>query len=149
MPLFESAAKEAADVVTAPRESNEPVQPIQVTLKSQSNPAKLRELGASHVSKLVKVQGIIISASSTKAKATEIAIQCQSCRQSKRMPVNAGFGGAILPRVCDRTPVSDEEQKCGIDPFVILPDKSTCIDQQTLKMQELVSFLVSYACGLY
>jgi len=136
-PLFEAAAKQAADMVTAPRTDNAEVHDIQVTIKSQANPTSFRKLGASHVSKLVKVSGIVISASTVKVKGTKLEIQCRNCRTTKSWPMKPGFSFAQLPRICDRTPVSDAEQKCPVDPYQILPDKSTCIDQQTIKIQEL------------
>ena len=32
------------------------------------------------------------------------------------------------------TPISCPLQ-CGMDPYIILPEKAECVDQQTLKMQ--------------
>ena len=137
-PLFEAAAKQAADQVTAPREDgSEDVHDIQVTVKSQANPTPFRKLGASHVSKLVKVSGIVVSASTLKVKGTKLEIQCRNCRTHRTVALKPGFSFAQLPRICDRTPVSDAEQKCPVDPYQILPDKSVCIDQQTIKLQEL------------
>ena len=75
-PLFEAAAKQAADQVTAPREDgSEDVHDIQVTVKSQANPTPFRKLGASHVSKLVKVSGIVVSASTLKVKGTKLTVK--------------------------------------------------------------------------
>jgi DNA replication licensing factor MCM5 len=136
-PLFEAAAKEAADQITAPRENAELVKDIHVTVSSQANPTPFRELGADHISKMVKVQGIVVSASTVKVKGTKLTIQCRNCRHVQQLPVKPGFAFAQLPRVCPRVPVSDDEQKCPIDPFNILPDKSICVDQQTIKIQEL------------
>lgn len=45
LPIFEEAAKEIADELTAPRpEEEEDIQDIQVILNSDSNPSKLRDL---------------------------------------------------------------------------------------------------------
>jgi len=136
-PLFESAATNAADQITAPRIDGEAVHEIHVTVKSQSNATAFRDLGASSVSKLVKVQGIVVSASTVAVKGTKLSIQCRNCRTTKQWPVKAGFTFVQLPRTCDHAPVSDDEQKCPIDPYIILPDKTECIDQQTIKIQEL------------
>jgi len=136
-PLFEAAAREAADQVTAPRENDEPVRDIHVIIKSQAVPTPFRELGASNISKLVKVQGIVVSASTVNVKGTKLTIQCRNCRQTQELGIRPGFAFAQLPRVCPRVPVTDDEQKCPVDPFMILPDKSKCIDQQTIKIQEL------------
>ncbi len=103
MPVLEAGAREAAEVLLQTRADRDPVPPFQVTLKSGANPKPMRGLGAAEVSKLIKVQGIIISASATRAKATMLTLQCRSCRHTKQVPVNTGMGGAQLPRKCDKS----------------------------------------------
>ena len=49
-------------------------------LFSEGRASHLRELSADVVSRLVKIPGIVVSASGIKAKATRISIQCRSCR---------------------------------------------------------------------
>lgn len=45
LPIFEEAAKEVADELTAPRpEEEEEIQDIQIILSSDSNPSQLRDL---------------------------------------------------------------------------------------------------------
>ena len=64
LPIFEEAATEVADEVTAPRsEGEEKVEKIQVTLQSEGNPTSIRDLSSEHVSKLVKIPGIVVAAS--------------------------------------------------------------------------------------
>ena len=58
----------------------ETVEKIQVTFSSEGIAASIRELSSDSVSKLVKVPGIVVAASSVKAKAHRISIQCRSCR---------------------------------------------------------------------
>eukprot|EP00051_Salpingoeca_urceolata_P023233 m.391340 g.391340 ORF g.391340 m.391340 type:complete len:718 (+) comp20080_c0_seq19:195-2348(+) len=135
LPLFEEAATNAADVITHPRPNNDPVQSMQVMLRSQANPLSLRDLGSQYVGKLVKVPGIIVSAATVKAKATHLTLQCRQCRTIRKWPVKPGFGGSQLPRTCTRQP-AEGEQKCPLDPYDIVADKCTCVDQQTLKLQE-------------
>eukprot|EP00039_Didymoeca_costata_P020257 m.340641 g.340641 ORF g.340641 m.340641 type:complete len:719 (+) comp19435_c0_seq1:149-2305(+) len=135
-PLFEKAATQAADLVTSPRDNNAEVEDIHVTVISQANSTPIRRLGSTNVSRLVKVQGIVISASALKVKGQKLTIQCRNCRNTKQLNVRPGFSFAQLPRTCDRVPLEDEE-KCPIDPYTILPDKSKCVDQQTIKIQEL------------
>lgn len=80
----------------------------------------------------------MISAGQLSAKATVLHIMCKSCRHNKTIPVNGGFAGVLLPRICDREPLEGEERKdCPIDPFMIIHDKSQFVDQQTLKLQEV------------
>lgn len=101
--IFEDAAKEVADEITAPRPIHEEeVQDIQVLLSSNANPTNIRELKSESVSRLVKVAGIIISASGIKAKATRISIQCRSCSNViPNLAVNPGLEGYQLPRKCN------------------------------------------------
>ncbi|KAJ9587963.1 hypothetical protein L9F63_018608 [Diploptera punctata] len=137
LPVFEEAAKEVADEVTAPRpDGEEDVEDIQVFLSSDANPSSLREMKSEVVSRLVKIPGIIIAASGIKAKATKITIQCRSCRNViPNLPVKPGLEGYVLPRKC--TTEQAGRPKCPLDPFFIVPDKCTCVDFQVLKLQEL------------
>ncbi|CAH3030850.1 unnamed protein product [Porites evermanni] len=136
LPLFEDAAKEMADEVTKPRPlGEEEVQAIQITLKSDANPMSVRELRSEQMAKLVKIPGIIISASAIRAKATNITIQCRSCRNTiSNIPLKPGLEGYAMPRKCP----SDQAGRppCPLDPFYIMPDKCKCVDFQVLKLQE-------------
>lgn len=110
------------------------------------------------MSRLVKVSGIIISASGIRAKGTKIAIQCRTCRNViPNLPVKPGLDGYVLPRKCNTLVyhifksiyvigningcIFYSEQagrpKCPLDPYFIVPDKCTCVDFQVLKLQEL------------
>lgn len=52
------------------------------------------------------------------------------------MTVQAGFSGFQLPRKCD-APVNEAEPKdCPLDPYVIIHEKSTFVDEQVIKLQE-------------
>lgn len=136
LPLFEDAAREMADEVTKPRPmGEEEVQDIQITLKSDANPMSVRELRSEQMAKLVKIPGIIISASAIRAKATNITIQCRSCRNTiSNIPLKPGLEGYAMPRKCP----SDQTGRppCPLDPFFIMPDKCKCVDFQVLKLQE-------------
>jgi len=135
LPLFEEAAKEIADEVTKPRNSEDELQNIHVTLKSDETGISVRELMSTHVSKLVKIPGIVISASGIKAKATTISIQCRSCRTTiPNLSIKPGFDGYAMPRKCNSEQAG--RPKCPLDPFFILPDKCKCVDFQILKLQE-------------
>lgn len=55
------------------------------------------------MAKLVKIPGIIISASAIRAKATSITIQCRSCRNTiSNIPLKPGLEGYTMPRKCPR-----------------------------------------------
>ena len=112
---------------------------IQVHLGSDETPRALRSLSSKDVSRLVCVPGIVTGASRTKSKATRLAIQCKTCRSVKYLAMGAGFGGTVVPRVCDQAaanPDASAEGGCGLDPYLVMPEKSKFADIQTLKMQE-------------
>ncbi|GAB4828176.1 minichromosome maintenance protein 5 [Ancistrocladus abbreviatus] len=141
LPLFETAAAEVsaslkAKVVGETGEMEEPVTgDVQILLSSKEDPISMRLLGAQYISKLVKISGISIAASRTKAKATYVTLLCKNCRNVKMIPCRPGLGGAIVPRSCDHIPQPGEEP-CPLDPWIVVPDRSKYVDQQTLKLQE-------------
>lgn len=100
--IFEEAAKEVADEITAPRpENEEEVHDIQVLINSNAVPTNIRDLKSDMVSHMVKITGIIISASGIRAKTTKITIQCRSCNTTMpNIVVNPGLDGYALPRKC-------------------------------------------------
>uniref|UniRef100_U5ELZ4 DNA replication licensing factor MCM5 n=1 Tax=Corethrella appendiculata TaxID=1370023 RepID=U5ELZ4_9DIPT len=138
--IFEEAAKEIADEITAPRPDDEEVHDIQILLTSGANSTNIRDLKSECVSRLVKVAGIIISASGIKAKAKKIAIQCRACSNViSNININPGLEGYSMPRKC--TTEQAGRPKCPLDPFFIMPDKCVCVDFQVLKLQELPDFI--------
>nr|XP_032521524.1 DNA replication licensing factor Mcm5 [Danaus plexippus plexippus] len=117
LPILEEAAKEKIMVLKFNHASN------------------LRELKSETVSRLIKIPGIVISASGIKAKATKISIQCRSCRNViPNLPVKPGLEGYVMPRKCNTEQAG--RPKCPLDPYFIIPDKCKCIDYQVLKLQE-------------
>ncbi|KZV16445.1 DNA replication licensing factor mcm5-A-like [Dorcoceras hygrometricum] len=137
LPLFETAAAEVlaglkSRVAGETGEMEEPTTgEVQVLLRSDQDPLSMRSIGAQYISKLVKV----IAASRTKAKATFVTLLCKNCKNVKLVPCRPGLGGAIMPRSCDHISQAGEEP-CPLDPWIVLPDKSKYVDQQTLKLQE-------------
>ncbi|KAI4379354.1 hypothetical protein MLD38_005666 [Melastoma candidum] len=141
LPLFETAA---AEVVVSLKskvsgETGEMEEPetgdVQILLTSKEDPVSMRSLGAQYISKLVKISGITIAASRTKAKAIYVTLVCKNCKNVKTVPCRPGLGGAIVPRYCDHEAQPGEEP-CPLDPWLIAPDRSRYVDQQTLKLQE-------------
>jgi len=141
LPLFSSAAKEIAKENVRIEQRND-VPDIQILLETSQNTIPIRALVSSHVSKLVAVSGIIISASRKQAKATSLTIMCRNCFATKIIPCKSGFAGAQLPRTCDAqqeaaTGTSQPRaSRCPLDPFEIITDRSIFVDHQTLKLQE-------------
>ena len=53
------------------------------------------------------------------------------------MPINSGFSGVQLPRVCGReNDDAAQDKECPLDPYTIVHEKSKFVDQQVLKLQE-------------
>ena len=136
VPLFEQAAKEVADEITRPRpDGEEEVEDIQVMFKSSARTVSVRSLKASMMSKLVKVPGIAVSASSVRSKAVKMSLQCRTCRSVvHNIEVKPGLEGYTLPRRCATE--AQGREPCPVDPYFILPDKCQCVDFQTIKLQE-------------
>ncbi|CAG8775327.1 17982_t:CDS:2, partial [Cetraspora pellucida] len=109
---------------------------FQILLRSNETIHDLRKLNSEHISQLVRVSGIIIAATNLSAKATNIQIMCKTCRKCKMLPVPGGFSGIQLPRACDSDPSGIGPKDCGLDPYVVIHDKCTFVDQQVLKLQE-------------
>mmetsp|Transcript_8613 Transcript_8613/g.14611 ORF Transcript_8613/g.14611 Transcript_8613/m.14611 type:complete len:736 (+) Transcript_8613:124-2331(+) len=137
LPLFELAAQEVAKELTgAEVDPEKSIGEVQILLKTTAYPSPLRSLKSGDVSRLVCIPGIAIGASRVRAKATYIHIMCRNCRNSKLIACRAGFGGAQVPRVCDRPKANAMEAPCPIDPYIIIGDKCKYVDQQTIKLQE-------------
>lgn len=94
------------------------------------------------MNKLVRVPGIVISASVLSSRATKLTLQCSNCHSYKFIYPQGGLGGLGsgsergLPRKCDASPPGGEANSCPLDPYIIIHQKSTFTDQQTLKLQE-------------
>lgn len=97
----------------------------------------IRGLTATNVSHLVRIPGIVIGASTLSSKATSLHIQCRNCANVEHIAVHSGFSGVTLPRVCSRPKGPDDgSDKCPLDPYFVVHEKSQFIDQQVLKLQE-------------
>ncbi|KAM9894990.1 hypothetical protein OXX79_008354 [Metschnikowia pulcherrima] len=141
VPLFENAISDIAKRIAFLSNEEIPVDfpTCQLVLYSKSSPVSIRHLDSDHISKIVRVSGIIISASVLSSRATQVSLLCRNCKHTMKMKVPAGFGPLSLPQKCLANHNHDEsntQQKCPPDPYVVVHDKSTFIDQQTLKLQE-------------
>jgi DNA replication licensing factor MCM5 len=87
LPFFEAGAKDALkQSLTAENQEilkQATVPDFQIILRSDQNPHSLRDLNADHVNSLIKVPGIVISATKAKSKAVEIVVKCTKCRSMK------------------------------------------------------------------
>lgn len=97
----------------------------------------IRDLSSDQIGRLVVIPGIITSASKTSIKATKVVIKCRNCGHEKNMEVKGGFRGIQMPRQCQQSHVEGtERERCPLDPYLVVPEDSEYIDQQTLKIQE-------------
>ncbi|GAA6017570.1 hypothetical protein JCM10207_001210 [Rhodosporidiobolus poonsookiae] len=144
LPLFEIALRNVARNVLFPTASSEEerierqkaVPEIQLQLKSGSRLMQFRELGATNISRLVRLPGIVISASVLSSRAIRLHLTCKSCRHVETMEVQGGFSGFQLPRKCSGAAAPGEPKDCPLDPYMIVHDKCSFVDQQTIKLQE-------------
>jgi len=115
---------------------------IQITIKSSLNLMQIRDLTANTMNKLVRIPGIVISASVLSSRATKLHLQCRDCKEPKIIHPQAGLGGMGggsnrgLPRICEAPAVDGQKKDCSLDPYAIIHSKSSFADQQTLKLQE-------------
>jgi DNA replication licensing factor MCM5 len=138
--MFEGAAKDALKQFLL-KQSEEAVTKtipdFQIIFQSAQLPQSLRNLTAEHVNKLVKVPGIVISCTNTRARATNIVVRCTKCGDMLTLPCKSAFGGVNIPAKCEGVNNKDKiSDPCPPSPFVIMADQCEYIDQQTLKMQE-------------
>ena len=118
---------------------------VQVKLTSKEIPRALRSLNSNDVGKLVYVPGIVIAANSkVRTKAKNMVLECQKCGNTVSLQLGSGYSGANVPRQCMANmgrEVGQEANPCGMDPFRIVPQKSSFIDQQNMKLQENPEFV--------
>lgn len=106
---------------------------MQIILHSPQLPTALRSLTADHVGRLLKISGIIVSASKVKPKSTQVVMKCTRCGKYTKIE-NANLNSSI-PQRCEGS--NEAGIDCGPTPFVICPDDCMYVDQQSLKLQEL------------
>lgn len=148
---FEQAATKAARTILFPlaggsesstQAAAEAIPSVQVLIKSGLNLQQFRDLSANTMNKLVRIPGIVISASVLSSRATRLHLQCRACRSTKVITPPAGLGGVGggsdrgLPRVCDAPTPEGQQKDCPMDPYLIVHSKSSFTDHQTLKLQE-------------
>ncbi|KAI9047368.1 hypothetical protein LZ554_008815 [Drepanopeziza brunnea f. sp. 'monogermtubi'] len=135
IPLFEAALKKCTQRIVYPSEPDKQLPEHQLLLHSAASDISIRNLDALAISQMVCVPGIVIGASVLSSKATALHIQCRNCRSIKVLPVAGGFAGVSLPRFCERQSELQQD-KCPMDPYVVVHESSQFVDQQIIKLQE-------------
>lgn len=151
LPLFENATTKAARTILFPLAGGSDdraeaalhsIPRIQIMIQSGLNMQRFRDLTADTMNKLVRIPGIVISASVLSSRATKLHLQCRACKSTKIVYPPGGLGGLGsgsdrgLPRTCDAPELENQKKDCPLDPYMINHNKSTFVDQQTLKLQE-------------
>jgi len=138
LPLFESAAQDVVAMTQFPRPSSkDEMHSVQIQIVNVARqPIPIRMLKADHISKLVRVPGIVTSSTKPRAKATKITLRCTNCKATITRSGARGFGSVQIPRVCENASDEKNEKQCPFDPFEVVADKCRFLDIQKLKLQE-------------
>lgn len=105
---------------------------VQLLFRGNLSPTPIRVIQSHHLHTLVRVSGIVISASKVRARATTVQLRCSRCQNSQTVHATTGpFGAISLPQRCSENP-----NECGITPYSVVPDDCHFVDQQSLKLQE-------------
>ncbi|CCH58755.1 hypothetical protein TBLA_0A09720 [Henningerozyma blattae CBS 6284] len=159
IPLFEIAVTQVAKRIAilnksaSSSETDESLEldipTFQLILNSDMNQIPIRDLNSQHVSKIIRISGIIISASVLSSKPTKISLMCRNCRHTLNLKLNnfnsiANNNSISLPSACQSSLNADPndlnnatKKECGNDPYLIIHENSSFIDQQFLKLQEI------------
>ena len=123
--------------IVHPHEPNVKLPEHQLLLHSNAEDVSIRNLDSLTISRLVRVPGIVIGASVMSSKATAVHVQCRTCDHTQDIPILGGFSGVTLPRQCARSRApGDPTEKCPLDPYFVVHEKSRFVDQQIIKLQE-------------
>ncbi|KAM0278656.1 hypothetical protein ACHAQH_005043 [Verticillium albo-atrum] len=134
---FEAALRQCTHQILFPHDPNAQVPEHQLLLHSSAEEVSIRDLDSMKISRLAPVPGIVIGASVMSSKASELVIQCRTCQNTQHLPVFGGFAGVTLPRQCERKRLpNDPTEKCPLDPYFVVHEKSRFVDQQVIKLQE-------------
>ena len=136
-PQFEEALRRCTHRIVYPHDPKAKLPDHQLLLHSNAEHVSIRNLDSLTISRLVRVPGIVIGASVMSSKATALHIQCRTCGHVQDVRVHGGFAGVTLPRQCGRFRApNDPTEKCPLDPYFVVHEKSRFVDQQIIKLQE-------------
>jgi DNA replication licensing factor MCM5 len=144
MPVFEAAALTAYNTLVVQGDADDGegeegasihkrVPAIHLTITAPHlHPVDLRKITSSHVNKLIKAPGIIISATRIRSKAMKLRMTCKDCFHIHEQKITSPYGNATLPFRCQQM----NPPTCSTAPYQILPDECVYNDIQSLKLQE-------------
>jgi len=88
IPIFEDAIKE---VIKNMNFDKEDINEVQVLFRSSTNPQPIRGLKSKGIATLVKIKGIVISASRTQPRPQVMSIQCKNCSHKQVVIMRPGI----------------------------------------------------------
>lgn len=110
---------------------------FQFILLNNSVPKNLRELQSTNVNQMVVVSGIIITSTKPNIRANRLCIQCKNCGNTKYISIDGINQTLNIPRTCDSTKLpAESKEKCPLDSYQVVSEKSDFVDHQSLKLQE-------------
>ncbi|POW17484.1 hypothetical protein PSHT_06393 [Puccinia striiformis] len=149
LPLFEIAVRKVAEAMVSPLsksgelyDDEDPEMELaasgahdlpdfQVTLRSEARLMQFRDLlVSSQHSKLVRMPGIVISASTLSSRATMLHLTCKSCRHVRRIAVPGRFYGLHSTTGLFSDSDQGEKKECPLDPYTIVHEKSRFPDNR-------------------
>ncbi|EFA81776.1 MCM family protein [Heterostelium album PN500] len=133
IPLFENAAKLAVKQMKFKIELKD-INDIQVVFVNSQDSTSIRSLKSNHIAKLIKISGIVVSASRTQPRPVLLVAKCRVCGHQLNINVSPGITLNPLPAICDEG--QNKGLQCGNSPYHILSDRSKFVNQQLLKLQE-------------
>lgn len=136
--LLELSAQNLAQKMCESEEEEKTIDVFQVLLLSPLLPITIRLLSSQKLGQIVRISGIVVSASTCLIKPTRIHAVCRSCMNRISVSSSSSFGKVVLPRTCQGSGTDTETRQipCPLDPFVIVPEQSKFVDMQTIKIQE-------------
>ena len=108
---------------------------IQILLQGNLKATPLRSIKSEHMNRLLRCPGIVISTSPVKNRAVQLQVRCARCGDTRSVaPTEGPFGRIQFPAKCPGN--GQQDKGCTLYPYAAVPDDSTFVDQQTLKLQE-------------
>lgn len=124
------------NAATGQQKRNMPSHPswlIQVLLKGNLAMTPLRNIQSSHINKLIKCPGIVISATPIQVRAVQLSVRCHRCNDTQSVLATEGpYGSVPLPSRCSGI----DPKECGPNPYAVVADESQFTDRQKIKLQE-------------
>jgi replicative DNA helicase Mcm len=106
----------------------EKLEKVNVRVRNLPEAMPLRKVGASNINKLICVEGIVVRASSMVPKVLKATFKCPRCNKEI---VKEQTGISL------EYPIKCDDPTCNqVGNFRFLPEKTTYIDSQTLRIQE-------------